>query len=107
MKKYLTVVAIMFFLAGCFHGEKISTISPGSTIKEVYDVMGKQEGYRKIGDYEVYSYYNKLISGWSWDRADYHYIVKDGNVVEYGAGEIRQNQASGVVFIVPLQLHRR
>jgi uncharacterized lipoprotein YajG len=40
MKK-LTVVAIMFFLAGCFHGEKISTISPGSTIQEVYDVMGK------------------------------------------------------------------
>jgi hypothetical protein len=107
MKIYLIAASMMFILAGCFHGEKISRISPGMTVQELYAEMGKQEGYRKIGDYEVYSYYNKLISGWSWDRADYHYIVKDGKIVEYGAGEIRQNQANGVVFIVPLQVQHR
>jgi len=71
------------------------------SVTEVQTIMGPQEGYRKIGNYEIYSYYNKLISGWSWDRADYNYIFEDGKLVQYGAGEIRQNQNTGVVFIVP------
>lgn len=103
VKSFLIAVATMLALAGCFHGEKISRVYPGMSIEELHTIMGHQEGYKKIGDYEVYSYYNKLISGWAWDRADYHYIVKDGKVVEYGAGEIRQNQNTGVVFIMPLQ----
>jgi hypothetical protein len=94
------ILSIVFF--GCFHGEKITRVQPGMSIEQVKSIMGPQEGYKKIGDYEIYSYYNKLISGWARDRADYHYIVKDGQVVEYGAGEIRQNQNTGVVFIVPL-----
>ena len=99
---YLLSCFLLLLVAGCFHGEKITRIQPGSSIEDVKAVMGPQEGYKKIGEYETYSYYNKLISGWAWDRADYHYIVKDGKVVEYGAGQIRQNQKTGVVFIVPL-----
>jgi hypothetical protein len=94
--------AVFFLFIGCFHGELITRVQPGMSIEEVKSVMGPQEGYKKIGEYEIYSYYNKLISGWAWSRADYHYIVKDGKVVEYGAGEIRQNQNTGVVFIVPM-----
>ena len=60
--------------------------------------MGPQEGYKKIGEFEVYSYYNKIMNSWTWDRADYHYVVKDGRVVEYGTGEIRQNRATGLVL---------
>jgi len=86
---------------GCFHGEVITQVHPGMSVTEVQTIMGPQEGYRKIGNYEIYSYYNKLISGWSWDRADYNYIFEDGKLVQYGAGEIRQNQNTGVVFIVP------
>lgn len=97
---FLVAISVMF--VGCFHGEKITRVQPGMSIDEVKSIMGPQEGYRKIGEYEIYSYYNKLISGWAWDRADYHYIVKDGRIIEYGAGEIRQNQNTGVVFIVPL-----
>jgi len=94
---------IVFLVSGCFHGELITNIQPGMSMEEVKSIMGPQEGYRKIGEYEIYSYYNKLISGWAWDRADYHYIVKDGKVVEYGAGEIRQNQHTGMVFLVPIR----
>ena len=60
-------------LAGCFHGEKISRVYPGMPGGDVHSIMGQQEGYKRVGDYEVYSYYNKLISGWAWHRADYHY----------------------------------
>lgn len=103
MKKYLVVLVCILSLTGCFHGELITRIQPGMSIEEIKSIMGPQEGYKKIGDYEVYSYYNKLISGWAWDRADYHYVVKDGKLVEYGAGQIRQNQNTGVVFIMPLK----
>ena len=101
-KMNLIFVFATLLFVGCMHGEKITRIQPGSSIEDVKSIMGPQEGYKKIGEYEIYSYYNKMISGWSWDRADYHYIVKDGKVVEYGAGEIRQNQNTGVVFIMPL-----
>lgn len=96
------LVSILSF-TGCFHGELITSVQPGMSVAELKNIMGPQEGYRKIGEYEVYSYYNKLISGWAWTRADYHYIVKDGKIIEYGAGEIRQNQNNGVVFIMPLK----
>lgn len=103
MKRYLVVLVAILSLAGCFHGELITRVQPDMAIEDVKAIMGPQEGYRKIGDYEVYSYYNKLISGWAWNRADYHYVVKDGKVIQYGAGEIRQNQNTGVVFIIPLK----
>lgn len=105
MKKIIMAVLLFIIFAtfGCFHGEKITRVQPGMTIDQVKSIMGHQEGYKKIGEYEVYSYYNKLISGWAWDRADYHYVYKNGVLVEYGAGEIRQNQNTGVVFIVPIK----
>lgn len=68
--------AIALFAVGCFHGEKITRVQPGMSVEDLKSTMGPQEGYRKIGDYEIYSYYNKLISGWAWDRADYHYVFK-------------------------------
>lgn len=103
----INLIALLFFTLfisyGCFHGEIITRVQPGMTIEQVKSIMGPQEGYKKIGEYEVYSYYNKLISGWAWDRANYHYVYKGGVLVEYGAGEIRQNQNTGVVFIMPLK----
>jgi hypothetical protein len=103
MKRIFVAMSMVLFLVGCFHGEVITQVHPGMSIAQVKEVMGEPEGYRKVGDQEVYSYYNKLISGWGWDRADYHYVVKDGVLVSYGAGEIRQNKNTGVVFIVPLR----
>lgn len=99
----ILLLSALLSLAGCFHGEKISRVYPGMSVGDLHSIMGQQEGYKRVGDYEVYSYYNKLISGWAWDRADYHYIIKDGKVVEYGAGTIRQNKNTGVVFIMPLK----
>ena len=31
------------------------------------------------------------MSGWSWDRTDYHVILHQGQVAAYGNGEVRQN----------------
>ena len=55
------VFAISLFVVGCFHGERITRLQPGMSIEEVKSMMGPQEGYKKIGEYEIYSYYNKLL----------------------------------------------
>ena len=53
MKRYFAVLATVLALAGCFHGEKISRVRPGMSIEELQSMMGRQEGYKKIGDYEI------------------------------------------------------
>jgi len=42
-----------------------------------------------------------LISGWSWDRADYFAILKGDKVTEYGSGEVREKNVGGIrtIFI--------
>ena len=97
---------VLFFfisLLGAFMVKSSRQVHPGMSVSDVQKIMGPQEGYRKVGDDEIYSYYNKMMSGWSWDRADYHYVFENGVLVQYGAGEIRQNKVNGAVFIVPLK----
>ena len=104
MKKALTFFIALAFV-GCATGDKMSRLNEGMTKQEMIKVLGKPDGFRRTGDYEVFTYTNRLISGWSWDRADYHVVLKNGEVVEYGAGEVRVKEVRGsaVIFIVPLQ----
>ena len=55
MKRSLIILVAILSLTGCFHGELITRVQPGMSIEEVKTIMGSQEGYKKIGDYEVYS----------------------------------------------------
>ncbi len=80
----------------------MTRLHPGMTKNEVVQVLGRPEGYKEVEGHEVFRYSNRLTSGWSWDRADYNVIFKNGRVVEYGAGEVRP-KGSGVVVIVPLR----
>jgi hypothetical protein len=104
MKKVLTFFIVLAFVA-CATGEKMSRLNEGMTKDEVVEVLGKPDGFRRTGDYEVLTYTNRLISGWSYDTADYHVVLKNGEVVEYGAGEVRVKEIRGsaVIFIVPLR----
>lgn len=70
----MKIIAFLFFvfvLAGCATGEKAARVNPGMSQPEVTEVMGKPDGFQRKGEYVVYKYTNRLISGWSWDRADY------------------------------------
>ena len=58
--------------------------------KEVVQSMGKPDGFQQRGEYTIYKYTNRLISGWSWDRTDYLFIFKDDKLIEYGSGEVRE-----------------
>lgn len=101
MKRYWILLVAVALLAGCARAELNHRLRPGMSVEQVKALVGPQDEYRTIGDYEVYSYYNKV--GSAWHRVDYHCIFKDGRIVEHGAGEIRHNRKTGDVFIMPSQ----
>jgi len=86
-------------IASCVTGEKMSSLSPGMTKGQVIATLGRPDGFQSEGDYEVLKYTNKLVSGFSWDRADYYAILRDGKLTEYGAGQVRQDQSHKFVLI--------
>jgi len=101
MHKFLILI-LSFVLCGCVAGEKITRLDPGMSQNDVVQTMGKPDGFKTRGEYTIYKYTNRLISGWSWDRADYSFIFdKDGKLIEYGAGEVRERNIGGIhsVFI--------
>ncbi len=71
---------------------------------QVESILGKPDGFQQRGEYTVYKYANRLISGWSWDKADYSFVFKDDKLIEYGPGEVRERDVGGVhsVFIYQL-----
>lgn len=105
MNRKMLYVAIVSLICACATGERIVRLDPGMSKNQVVDVMGRPDGYKAQDGYEVLRYTNRLISGWSWDRADYNVVIKDGKLVEYGAGEVRTKQvgSSTVLFIAPIQ----
>ncbi|MEA3506930.1 MAG: hypothetical protein U9R36_05525 [Elusimicrobiota bacterium] len=107
--KFLFIVVFSALITvGCkTHGAKIRKyVRPGMSLEKVKSTMGNPEGYSKIGKYEVYSYYNKRLAH-TYDYTDYHYIFKDGELIEYGAGEIRQNKKTGAVFIFSMPTSKK
>ena len=103
MKKALLVLMIAL-LSGCATGEKASKLEPGMSRAQLDAVMGRPDGYQQRDGYEILKYSNRLMSGWSWDRTDYVVLMKDGRVVEYGNGEVRERSPNaGVLVIAPIR----
>jgi hypothetical protein len=101
MSKYFILCTLLIAFCGCTTGEKVAGLSPGMSQANVVRILGRPDGFRTEGDYIVLKYTNKLISGWSWDRADYFVILKDDQVTEYGSGEVRERNVGGAhtIFI--------
>jgi hypothetical protein len=103
MKRIGVFILIVFLFIGCAHGGKISRVRSGISVNELQNIMGPYQGYKKVGEYEVCSYYNQFVSNRSSARADYHYIFKNGKLVEFGAGAIRLDQTTNKPYIMPLK----
>jgi len=105
MTRMMMYIAVMAMVSACATGERIVRLEPGMTKVQIVDVMGRPDGFKTQEGYEVLRYTNRLISGWSWDRADYNIVMKDGKLVEYGAGEVRTKQVGTytILFLAPLQ----
>ena len=89
-------------LGGCVTGERMQEVRPGMSQAQVESILGRPEGFKVSGEFTVFTYKNRLISGWSWDRADFHVILKDDAVVETGSGEVRErnpNMSTHTIFL--------
>jgi len=84
------IIAIVF--TNCATGERITDLQSGMTKQQVIRTMGQPDGYSANGSAEILRYTNKLISGWSWDKADYYAALENGKLVTWGTGDVRQNR---------------
>lgn len=66
----------------------------GMSRDDVIKVLGRPDSAKLEGTEETYSYNNRMISGWSWDRADYVFRFKDGSLIEYGPKNIVQHKVA-------------
>ena len=92
-------------LAACATGEKATQLREGMTQAEVEAILGRPDGYQHVGDYVGYQYTNRLISGWSWDKADYFAIFNKGRLTQWGPGQVRPGNGPnvGTLIVIPIQ----
>ncbi|UPG96329.1 hypothetical protein [Luteibacter aegosomatissinici] len=100
--KQIILAGLCLAVVGCATGEKVRRLDTGMDRQAVERQLGRPDGFSEQEGYQVLTYKNRLMSGWSWDRADYQVLLKDGLVVQYGPGEVRHNQPnSGLVIVAP------
>jgi hypothetical protein len=90
MMKRALAIALTELMGGCVTGQKMGDIHEGMSKHEVESTLGKPERYQRSGEYEALRYTDRLISGWSWNRTDYTVVPQNGQVIEYGPGQVRQ-----------------
>ena len=101
--KLLVPMLFLLAAAACAMGPKMQQLRPNMTQEQVEDRLGNPDGVRQYGDFTVYTYANRLMSGWAWDRADYHVVFDaNGRVTEYGPGQIRTGTGPNVITIIPI-----
>lgn len=101
--KLLLVFIVSFMLTACATGEKISSVQLGMSKSNVISIMGSPDGAAKKENYEIVLYSNRLMSGWSNDRADYKFIFKDDSLIEYGPEKIRQDNGAAAARALTAQ----
>jgi outer membrane protein assembly factor BamE (lipoprotein component of BamABCDE complex) len=86
MKK-ASFLLVIPMLAGCTTGQNMAKVNLGMSEDQVVGILGKpdsaasrNEGLTNVVEY-VYS--NRLISGFSWNRADYVVDFRDNRVVSF------------------------
>ena len=103
---WLPTAAWAFCPPFCVTGDQMSNIRAGMTKDQVIAVLGRPDGYAQSGSTEALTYSNRLMSGFSWDRADYHVMLSSGLVTAYGPGTVRQNSAPGnirTLVLIPIR----
>ena len=96
MEKSVLVFILSLTLFSCATtGESMSEIELGMSKQDVVGALGSPDGFQSKDGYEVMKYSPRLTSVWSWYRGDYYVILNNDEVVEYGAGVIRERNVGG------------
>jgi hypothetical protein len=82
----------LFVLFGCSSLEdKIQDVHNGESKSQVIAFLGKPDGVVRLGEYEALRYSNRTANAGSSVGSDYNVILLEGMVVEYGYGDVREN----------------
>lgn len=103
VKKYLLALVAVFMLSACATGEKVSSVNLGMNKSSVTKILGAPDGAASNGEYDLLIYSNRLMSGWSYDKADYKFIFKNDSLVEYGPEKVRQDNGAAAVRAITAQ----
>ena len=99
--RVLVAICSALALTACAMGGRMQQLNQGMTEEQVVAVLGAPDGRQTEGEYKALQWANRLMSGWSWDRADYWVVFRLDRVISYGPGEVRQN-SPGVLVLVPI-----
>jgi hypothetical protein len=75
------LIALALLLGGCPTRQQMSQVDANMSREQAISIMGRPDGDRIVGDNEALTYSNRLMSGWSWDCADYQGRASEWNDV--------------------------
>ena len=101
MKVLFLTAAVILLFAGCARGEKFSQLHPGMTKPQVVSLLGNPKGYEQNGEYETLQYPGGLVSGWSYDTADFSVTLHKGIVEKYGATNVQKGHHPATIVVLP------
>lgn len=83
-------------------GNKFEKLELHMTTQQVDKLLGKPDTEARHGDYLIWSYLKRLISGYGDHRADYYVVFRAEKVMDYGAGSVRVIEQGGAITIMPI-----
>ncbi len=98
----ILAASIALLLAGCATGERMGSLVEGMSPAEVTSVLGEPTGQQRAGNVVRYEYADRMVSGWSYNRADFYAIFEDDKLAQRGTAEVRQGQhTTGTIMVLP------
>ncbi|WP_273837873.1 hypothetical protein [Providencia rettgeri] len=90
----LLIILSFLFITACTTGDKISKVTVGMNKNDVIKILGNPDGISHQPPYEMLTYSNRMTAFYSDDKGDYHVVLENNKVVEYGVTNIRQGDTS-------------
>jgi hypothetical protein len=91
MKPLLFVLPALLLSACATYGERYNSLAVGAQREQVLKTMeGCPSSTQKAGRYEAIVYANRMPHFFQWSPATYTFILRDGVLVEFGEGTVRQ-----------------
>jgi len=99
----LMVGALGFSIAAlAAFGNRFEQVELHMTTQQVEKVLGKPDTEARHGDYLIWSYVRRLITGYGDQRANYYVVFRADKVMDYGAGSVKVIDKGGAITIIPI-----
>lgn len=99
----LMVGALGFSIAAlAAFGNRFEQVELHMTTQQVEKLLGKPDTEARHGDYLIWSYVKRLITGYGDQRANYYVVFRADKVMDYGAGSVKVIDKGGAITIIPI-----